>query len=96
MTKPPLIETPHKAISVVADESSRENKEQWERFAKAVAKITKGSVEKTFVLTIVLQELLKLKRGQYVGFDFGTSKEFEIIPTCNTFHFYSFFILKRI
>ena len=34
--------------------------------------------EKEFVSQIIIKELWKLKRGQKIGFDFGTKKEFEL------------------
>ncbi len=78
MPKPPLIETPNKSISVCIGEGSKEYDEISKQFEVRIGKITKGSGEKLFVLSTVLNELLKLKKGQGVKFDLGTSKRFEL------------------
>ena len=60
-------------------ESSKEYSRQVKYFEEVVGRITKGSCANLFVLTTVLKELPKLKKGKAgVGFDFGTKKEWEL------------------
>lgn len=76
--QPPLIKTPKKAISCCIGEGSKEYDKQVKYFEEVVGRITKGSCESLFVLTVVLRELPKLKKGEEVEFDFGTKKEWEL------------------
>jgi len=76
---PPLLKTKDKAVSVcMAEASNKEKDEVTESFLKTVIKITRFRLENLWVLKFVLKELPKLKKGQRVGFDFGTNKEWEL------------------
>ena len=75
---PNLIKTPNKAISCISGESTKELEEIGKAFDIAVGNITLGSAERLLVLNIVSREMVKLKKGQKIGFDFGTKKEWEL------------------
>ena len=75
---PPLLKTPKKAISVcMAEASDKEKDEVTESFLKTVIKITRFRLENLWVLKFILKELPRLKKGNKIGFDFGTKKEWE-------------------
>ena len=75
---PNLIKTPNKAISCISGESTKELEEIGKAFDIAVGNITLGSAERLLVLNIVSREMVKLKKGQKIGFDFETKKEWEL------------------
>ena len=75
---PNLVKTPNKAISCISGESTKELEEIGKAFDIAVGNITLGSAERLLVLNIVSREMVKLKKGQKIGFDFGTKKEWEL------------------
>ena len=77
---PNLIKTPNKAISCISGKSTstKELEEIGKAFDIAVGNITLGSAERLLVLNIVSREMVKLKKGQKIGFDFGTKKEWEL------------------
>lgn len=81
MTKqsPPIVKTKDKVIATcMAKATDKEKDEVTDRFLKMVIKITRFRLENLWVLHYVLKELPKLKKGEKVGFDFGTKKEWEL------------------
>jgi len=75
----PIIETNKRKIAVVADEGSKSFDQTIEEMEKFLGeKIIKGSEANAVVLMIVLREMLKLKTGKQIRFDFGGKKEWEI------------------
>lgn len=78
-TKPPLLTKPNKTISIVVDEVlKKEKNEIIEYFRNVIERITKKKADNVLVLTFVLRELHKLKKGQKISFDFGTKKVWEL------------------
>lgn len=79
--KIPLIKTSNRVISVVADEGSKSYDRTIKETEAILAKIIKGSEAKAIVLSVVLREMLKMKKGKSMGFDFGSFKEFKLTRT---------------
>jgi len=77
---PPLVKFKKRVISVCVDDTTtKEQIETTDYFIRIVEKITKKRLENLMVLTFVLKELPKLKRGKVgIKFGFGTKKEWEL------------------
>jgi len=71
-----MIKTPDKAIAPVVTKTNLAECE--EAVIKACEKVTTHNVEKAIVLSKVLREMLKLAKGESIGFDFGNKKEWKL------------------
>ena len=76
--KTPLIKTDKRAIAVVADEGSKSYDQTIQEMEGVIGRIIKGRESNTIVLIIVLKEMMKIRKGGKIGFDFGGKKVFEL------------------